>query len=70
MLHILELIVWSLLVVANIILLVNIIKNAKHDKKMREYERVTADAKLTEIMSQTVLNTIKAQNLINDKEEK
>ena len=70
MLHILQLIVWSLLVVANIILLVSIIKNTRHDKKMREYERVTADAKLTEIMSQTVLNTIKAQNLINDKEEK
>ena len=70
MLHILELIVWSVLLVVETILLVNTIKNVKHDKKMREYERVTADAKLTEIMSQTVLNTIKAQNLINDKEEK
>lgn len=69
MLHILQLIVWSLLVVANIILLVTIIKNAKHDKKMREYERVTADAKLTQIMSQTTLNLLKSQNILN-KEEK
>ncbi len=69
MLHILQLILWSLLVVANIILLINIIKNAKHDKKMREYERVTADAKLTQIMSQTTLNLLKSQNILN-KEEK
>lgn len=66
----LQTIVWSILLLIDVILLITVIANAIHSKKMRDFEKAIADAKLTQIMSQTVLNTIKAKNLVNNKEEK
>ena len=65
----LQTIVWSILLVTDVILLITVIADAIHHKKMRELDRTLADYKLTNVMSQTTLNILKAQNILN-KEEK
>ena len=65
----LQTIVWSILLVTNVILLITVIGNAISDRKIRKLRETKAEYQLLNIMSQTTLDLLKSQNILN-KEEK